>query len=826
TTKKGSKIKRGAFNFTANTGIVTRAISEYDRIGADDYYVATWNAMRNGRLVTNPTNTLEQANAYASTNLIKGVLKNNIYNVANDQVVVNGVLNPNAQKLYDDFDWEKYLMGVGTTQNYSLNFSDATDRSTVYASFGYNKEEGYVIKSDFERYSARVSGDSQVTDWLKLGLNMNGSLTKSNQAESSEESSYINPFYFGRNIGPIYSPFLYDANGSRVYDAMGNPVYDGNESRGRGTSASGGRNVLEETLLNSQFQDTNAINTRGFAEFKLAKGLTLTTNLSYDVRNYSFKQYRNKYIGDAAGEGGLSQEDRKIQSMTFNQLLNYTKSFGQHNFDVLLGHESFDRKVDYSYRSKRVEVIDGIYEFSNFIDTKSNIGYSYLLPKESYFARVNYDFASKYIISGSVRQDKSGRFDADVNSGIFWSVGLGWNIYKESFLRDSSVINLLKLRTSYGEVGNDGGIGDQPGYQADLTLYNLGDYNNGSAGGVYLSQIGNKKLTWERNKQFDAALEFGLFKNRISGSVEFFHRETEDMIFGVPQPGSAGVPENRIFKNIGTMSNTGWEFGLNLGIIRSEDFTWNLGVTATTFKNEMTEMPKGQDAIINGTKRLAKGHSLYDFWLREWHGVDPTDGAPLFVQDPSIKDNLSTRTIDGKKYTTNQNNANYAYVASAIPDLYGSITNEFKYKNLSLSTLFTYQIGGKVYDQNYASLMSGYPQGQALHTDILKAWQKPGDITDVPVLSSQNTSAAGAASSRWLEDADYFMLKNATLGYTFNKSDIESLGLSNLKLYISGENLFALTARKGLEPVQSFNGTTGYRYTPSRIVSFGVNLSF
>ena len=319
TTKKGSKIKRGAFNFTANTGVVSRSIPQYERIGAEDYYVATWEAMRNGRLVTTPSGGLAGANTYANKNLISGVLKNNIYNVANDQVVIDGKLNPNAYRLYDDFNWEDYLMRTGSTQNYNLNFSDATDKSTFYASFGYNKEEGYVIKSDYERYSARLSADSQVTDWLKLGLNMNGSLTKSNQANDEGGSSYINPFYFGRSIGPIYSPFLYDSNGQRVYDELGNPVYDGVKSRGRGASASGGRNVLEEILRNSQIQNTNAINSRGFAEVKLAKGLTFTSNLSYDVRNFNFKEYRNKYIGDAAGTGSLSQTDRKTQSVTFNQ---------------------------------------------------------------------------------------------------------------------------------------------------------------------------------------------------------------------------------------------------------------------------------------------------------------------------------------------------------------------------------------------------------------------------------------------------------------------------------------------------------------------------
>lgn len=824
TTKKGKKGK-GSFRFSSNTGVVTRATPEYSRVGAGDYYVATWESMRNGYLASNSSATLAQANAYASTNLITNNLKNNIYGVANDQVVVDGQLT-NAEMLYNDFDWQDYITRTGTYEKYDIDYSGGDEKTTYFAGFGYNKETGYVIKSDFERYSARANVDTQVTDWLKLGTNLSGSLVKSTLADDGGGSSYINPFYFTRAMGPIYSPFLYDANGQRVYDGEGNPVYDGNQSRGRGASASAGRNVLQETLLNNNQQNTNAINSRFFAEMKLLPGLTFTTNLTYDVRNYTYKEYGNKVIGDAAGTASLGLTTYKYTGVTWNQLLNYKKSVGLHNFDVILGHESFDRKVDYGYLRKIGETVSGIYEMSNFLTTTSSSGYNYVIRKEGYFARLNYDFSNKYLLSGSIRIDKSSRFSDENNQGTFWSAAAGWNIHKEAFLAGSSVVNELKLRASYGQVGNDGGIGAEPGYQVDLDLYSLG-YNNGGESGVYLGQVGNPDLTWESKNTWDFGLDFSLFKRRVSGSIEYYLQDINDMIFAEPVPNSAGVPGNSIYRNIGKMRNSGLELSLNLGIVRNDKFSWDLGLIAAHNENEMIKMPKGKDdAIITGTKRIAEGHSLYDFWLRQWYGVDPTDGAALYVQDPTKADDSNTRTVNGTKVTTNHNNALYDYSGSSLPDVYGSITNNFRVGNFDASIMLNYQLGGKTYDSNYALLMSSYPQGQAISTDMSSAWKNPGDVTNVPIMSTANTTNASAASTRWLVSSDYLTIRTVQLGYNFDKRAIEGIGLSNLRVYVSGENLYSWTARQGLEPAQSFDGTTSYRYTPSRTVSLGVNVSF
>lgn len=781
--------------------------------------------MRNGYLASYPTASLATANNYASQNLITNNLKNNIYGVADNQVVVDGNLT-SSSALYDDFNWQDYITRTGAFQKYDVDYSGGDDKTTYFAGFGYNKETGYVIKSDFERYNARVSVQSQVTDWLKLGTNLTGSLVKSNQAEDGEDSSFVNPFYFTRVIGPIYSPFLYDSSGNLVYDSEGNIEYDGNSTRGRGSSASSGRNVLQETLLNNQIFDSNSINSRFNAEFKLAKGLTFQSNLGYDVRNTNLKSYGNKTIGDAAGVGTLSITNYKYQGTTFNQIFNYNISINKNNFDLTAGHESYDRTVNYSRTSKENETVSGIYELINFLTTRSATSYDYIIKREGYFARLNYDYNNKYMLSASVRLDKSSRFSPENNKGVFWSIGGGWNISKEDFLKGSSFVNDLKLRASYGQVGNDGGNGEEPGYQADLDLYTLG-YNNAGENGALLGQVGNKDLTWETKNQLDLGIDFSILNRRISGSIDYYLQDVDDMIFAVPVPNSAGVPDNSIYQNIGKMRNQGLELSLNLGIVRNEKFSWDFSIIAATNSNKVLKLANGENgAFIKGTKRIAEGHSLYDFWLRQWYGVDSSDGSALYLQDEKVTDDSNTRTINGTKVTTNYVNAKYDYSGSSLPDVYGSLTNSFKIGNFDANIMLNYQLGGKTYDSNYAILMSSYPQGQAIHVDMLNAWKKTGDITNVPIMSTTNVTNASAASTRWLVSSDYLTIRTVQFGYNFKKETLSQIGLTNLRIYLSGENLYSWTARKGLEPAQSFNGTTTYRYTPSRTVSVGLNVSF
>jgi hypothetical protein len=275
------------------------------------------------------------------------------------------------------------------------------------------------------------------------------------------------------------------------------------------------------------------------------------------------------------------------------------------------------------------------------------------------------------------------------------------------------------------------------------------------------------------------------------------------------------------------MVNKGVEISLDGVIIKTNDFSWNLNVNASTINNKITELPQGE--IINGSKKLSVGHSIYDYWLRDWYGVDPSDGYALFVADPKFVNSSDTsiRIVNGVNVTTDQNKALYHYAGSAIPDLFGSFGNTFKYKGLQLDVICSYQIGGQMYDTNYAVLMhTGNNYGSALSTDIFRRWQKPGDITDVPRLDVNRNTPASAASDRWLMGSDYLSLRQVNLSYKMPSEFISKFEIDNASVYINGENLMLFTKRQGMDPTQTFNGTTQNRYIPSRVISLGVNLNF
>jgi len=824
TTKSGRKGK-DAFNFSMSTGAVGRSIPEYNRVDVYQYYPLIWESIRNGRMTSMPGITIADANNYATAQLISGVLKTNVFDVPNTQLVVNGVLNPDAKLKYTDLDWQKPLMNTGFRQNYELNYSGGSNTTTYFSSVGYTNETGYLIKSDFERFTARLKVDSQVKSWLKLGTSISGVSSSGNNSVDGADnnSAYINPYRWTRTMAPIYSPYAHDPiTFATLYDNDGNVIYDAGSARG--ADAAAGRNVIQETLLNKDLSKNYYIISRAYAEIKVDPYLTLSTNAGFDIRNNRRSTYGNKIIGDAAPGGSAEKYSFTEQTFTWNQLLNYKRRFGDHNFEFLLGHENYKYTYEYLYGYKKGQIVDDNDELINFVTPASLTSRKDNYRKEGVFSRLNYDYKSKYLLSGSIRWDGSSRFAKDVRWDSFWSIGAGWRLKGEEFLSNSNLISELKLRGSYGEVGNDG----TNSYFMYKSTYTLG-YNNAQEPGILFGFLADPSITWEANKQTDVGVDFGFLNNRITGSVEYYNRVTEDLIFPVPLPVSAGVPDNTISRNVGTMYNRGFEFTINADVIKTQNFTWNITANASTLKNQITELSNGITEIINGTKKISVGHSIYDYWLRQWYGVDPADGSPLFLVADTYANTTAAdiRTVNGIKVTTNSSKAKFDYSGTAIPDLFGSFGTSITYKQWSLSALFTYQLGGKTYDSNYAALMSSYSQGGALSTDILDRWTTPGQITDVPALNSITyTSSNIGNSSRWLVSSDFITFRQATLSYSFSPETLSQLGVSGLRILVSGENLWSKTARKGLEPSQAFNGTASNRYTPARVVTIGFNVSF
>ncbi|WP_116108337.1 SusC/RagA family TonB-linked outer membrane protein [Lewinella sp. IMCC34191] len=820
-TTKGGRTGQSRFNVNVSQGFSGRSIKEYDRVSPEQYYELQWEAYRNS-LVYGAGETMEDANREASAEIVE-LLGTNPFNVADSLVVgTNGQLNPDAELLYgDDLNWQDALTRLGNRTQADISYQGGTETSTFYTSLGYIDDTGWIQASDFGRLTGRANVTAQPREWVKTGFNANLSSSTTNQAADGGSTSFVNPFFSTRNIAPIYPLYEHDpVTGDFIFDEAGQRIYNLGAARVGNTN---GRNVVQETLLNIDEERRNTLGARAFVDLYFLNGFTLTLNAGLDRLSYNNETYGNRIVGDAAPNGRASRTNSVTSSITYNQLLNYSTAIGRHNFSLLGGHESFEYEYNYLYAYRTNQIADGNTELRNFTTISDADSYTSRYTTEGWLARAEYDFNDRYFISTSFRADGSSRFSEDVRWGNFYSVGVAWRLDQESFVSNLSWVDLLKFRASYGEVGNDSNLDTDPvSFYASQPLFTLG-FNNDTEAGIIVGSLGAPQLEWESNAQTDVALEFGFWDYRLSGSIEYYNRVTDNLIFSVPLPLSTGNDD--YLANIGSMYNRGVELALSASIINTSNFNFSIDWNGSTINNEFTELP--QEEIINGSKKLVVGGSLYDYWLRDYQGVDPADGAVLYALDAEVTTSDSDiRVIDGDSLTTNANSAAYAFVGTAIPDLFGSFSPKFRIGNLRFGVLFTYQLGGQTYDTNHAGLLSNGNYGSSLSTDILDRWQQPGDITEVPRLDASQSNNFGAASSRFLVKSDYLALRQANISYDLPDDLSSRIGLASLRVYANAENLFLANARQGMDANQNFNGTTSNRFTPSRTITFGVNASF
>ncbi len=808
TTKKGIKNKTRV-DIKAVQGFSTRGLSLYDRTDAYQYYPLLWESLRNS-FVDNGM-VLNDANQKASDEIYSNLVSNP-FGVPNNQIVLpDGTINPAARVRHaDDMNWREAVTQMGLRNDYNVSIYGGTDKSDFFTSLGYLKERGYTLKSDFERANARVKLNSQVTKWFKVGANIAANYTSSQ--ESIENSGLNeNPFYVDLLMGPIYYVHEHDpVTGDYILDRNGQRVIDIGDYRPIMTS----RNILAETQYNLNKLSRNVLNSRFYGTINFTKDIKFTTNIAFDVNNYQMIVFDSPNIGDAMGRGRTYDTRSTSKYVTINQLLNYDKTFDKHSVGFLLGHEYYQYQYDYIRGRKEIQTVDGSMQLDNFSSVIDILGYQDNYKLESYFGRAEYDYDKKYFLSGAFRNDISSKFHPDNRSSWFVSASAAWQVSNEEWF-NVPAFDHLKVRASWGQVGSD----DAMGLYAYQSLYNFGNaYNYGSEAGLRMqSTVGNPNIRWETTVNSDIAIEFGLLKSRINGEIEFFHRRTNDLLFARPTPGSSG---NSSFNdNIGAMLNRGFEISLNADVIRNKHFKWNLAVNATTYKNIIKELP--QEEIVSGTKKYSVGVSRYEFWLRDWYGVDPDNGTGLYYANGMT----SNAFVNGKGDTVTAvaAEAKYNYFGSVIPDVYGGITNTFTYKNFTLTTLFTYQIGGKVFDNDYQSIMHDGTFGRALHADAANRWQKPGDVTDVPRRTLSNVMYD---SDRFLISGSYITMRSASLTYELPKSFMNRIAATSGRIYVSGENLFIKAARKGLNPTQVYTGAPSYTYAPARTISVGVNVSF
>ncbi|MCI7089493.1 MAG: SusC/RagA family TonB-linked outer membrane protein [Prevotella sp.] len=840
TTKAGRSTSNSSISLKVNHGFYGRGLKEYDRLGVKDWMETSWDAMKHYAMTGSLGLGEAEAAKYATEHLATDVIQNNIFNADPTQLFdANGNLTASVKPGYTDLDWEDNVERTGNRQEYNLDGNYTSDKVSVYSSIGYLKENGYIVGSDFERYTGRVNTTFTPNKWITSGLNVNASISKRHFNDNANGSYYSNPFYVARYMAPVYPYYMHNDDGSILYDEFNQPVYDTT------SPYLDNRNITYEIRKDKDESRRNVIDATAFATINLPYDFSLTVKGNMSRRTNNRTSYNNPEIGDGATNNGrLSAYNYEYNNYTMQELLNWGHDYGLHHVDVLLGHENFHYESKVNYGMNTNMAVDDLFVMSNFLTNSYFAGYDNEYATESYLSRVRYNFDQKYFFDASWRRDGSSRFHKDNRWGNFFSLGASWNAKKENFLKDVKWIDQSRLRVSYGEVGNDAGVS----YYAYQALYYI-DKNGGNPALMKQSLAANE-IKWETTQTFDIALEGRLF-DRLNYSIGYFDKRSKDLLFAVRLPLSAGsYPYNEddynmtIYKNIGTISNRGWEIAFDYDIFKGKKFSWNVGIDATFLSNKIIKLPDGNN-ILSGLHNYTEGRSLYDFYTYHFVGVDQMTGNSLYTLDPEKEEAAAAAgelvEINGVKYTNDTAYGLRDFHDTALPTVYGSFHTNLSWNGLSASFLFTYSLGGKTYDGSYQSLMStnAMSSGSAIHKDALKAWNGvPEGMTEtsanridpngIPAMNYDRSSKNNATSDRWLTNASYLVCKNISLSYSLPKSILNAwnVGINGITLNAGVENLFTITARKGMNPQYSFLGGSDDTYVTSRVFNFGMTLNF
>ena len=821
TTKKGNsgKVK---VNLKANWGVASRSIPRYDVMDEAGYLETVFQSYKNDLMVNNGLSAEDAASQalYFMNNGPSSIFgENEQYNPFNFPVAelidpATGKVRSDAKLKYSE-DWmDEAMRNNPLRQEYNVSFTGGNEKSKYMFSVGYLDEKGLLKTTGFKRYSGRMSIDTQVTDWLKAGMNASYSRNESNTAvENSSGAS--NVWYTAQLMAPIYPVFQKDASGQNILSPEGKPMFDYGDYRAAG--ANSGWNTIA-TLYDDKYENnSDNLSGRFFAELGdlkegPLKGLKLSANFGFDLIGKDNLTYYNPYNGNAQSTKGMANRSHLRRfSYTFNQLLTYDRSFGEHHINALVGHEFYKFNQQYLGATKTGFPFGGLHELDAAITVTDASSYQDNYAVESVLSRLAYDFADKYYFSASFRTDGSSRFRKGDRWGKFWSVGANWRISQEAFMQNLDWVNNLSAKISYGVQGNDN-LGT---YYAWQSMYDFTP--NGNQGGTSMSSLGNPNLKWEKNGNLNIGVE-GRFFKFLNVAVEWYSRKTTDMLMLYPMASSLGFDGYN--KNIGSMRNSGWDITLGADIFQKENFGWRATLMGSTVKNKVLQLADKPE-IISGSYIIREGETLNSFYTATAAGVDPKTGEQLYwTWDTDEKGNK------GEKYKTAsmaKANSTKSIQGSRIPAIYGSFNNEFRYKNFDLSVLCTYSIGGKVLDGVYRTLKYGNYVGQAKTKDLERAWKQPGDITDIPRIEIGKNYIV---TDNDLINASYFSIKNITLGYSLPSKTLKSWGIENLRFTATGDNLVLFNHLKGMDPQYNFTGGTDFGYVPVRTVSLGIDVTF
>ena len=846
TTKRANMSGEAKVTFDAKWGANTRALKKYDVITDPAmYYEMHYGAMKNYYM--NQMNMSDQAAwIEANNNLFgsNGGLGYNVFTVPEGQYLIgqNGKLNPYAtlgrvvnykgrDYLLTPDDWDKVGSRTGLRQEYNFSISAANEKSSFYVSLGYLGNEGITEGSDLKRLTGRLKADYQAKKWLKVGANMSYARFDSNSlGNNGSSSSTANVWAFTTQMAPIYPAYVRNADGSIMVDGNGIEMMD----YGSGINAGMQRpfiadaNPIQDNKLNTRNAEGNALSGNAFVDITPLPGLKVTINGTFNLDETRFTYVYNPYYGQFDSTGGtVSKYNQRDYDYNLQQLVSYATSFGDNNFDILLGHEYYDYRLNYLGASKSKMFSQDNHELDGaVIDGQAATSYKKRRNNEGYFGRLQYNFDERIFGSASLRRDASSRFHPDYRWGTFWSVGGAWLINKESWFY-APWVQELKIKASVGSQGNDN-IGDFR-YTDVFDIIN----SDNKVGTAFYSK-GTKDITWETNTNFNIGAEFQLW-NRVTGSIEYYRRKTSDMLFSFSVAPSLGY--SSYFDNVGNMVNSGVEMDFNVNIFNTRNFIWDVNLNISTLKNRLTMLDpdkqisteyaadgKGYKGYSSGNFFIAEDLPMFTWRMKEYAGVNE-DGESLWYRNTKDEEG----NVTGRETTKTYADADY-YITeeTSIPKVYGGFGTKLKVYGVDFGINFTYQIGGKQYDGTYAYFMSS-PSGSAgsnYHKDLLNAWTPENTGSNIPRFQL-NDQYSASASTRFLTNASFLNIQNINVGYTLPSRWTKKMAISSLRLYMSAENVFYWSKRKGFDPRQSYNETTNATYySPMRTISGGVTFEF
>ena len=709
-----------------------------------------------------------------------------------------------------NFDWGELASQAGFTQDYNISLSGGNEKMSSYFSLGYYSEEGTVKGYKYDRYSFRYRSNYKPFSWLTIKPNISGSM------KNTDDSQY--------DYTAKYTMFPWDS----PYDEDGNLVPD----RYSGWVDSSDLNYLNSISYgNHTARKTYEFSGNFDFDIKITDWLTFTSVNNYRWTGYFQSTYTDPRTDSASGVQGRVEEEQtnNIQRYT-NQYLTFNKMFGKHSVQALLAYEFMDTSAKV-INAKGTGIVSG-FEVLDATATPEEVGGNLTeWAKQSVFAKANYTYDNRYLAEVSLRRDGASNFGDDKKYGNFFSISAGWNINREKWFK-ADWVDVLKLRASYGSVGNIP-YSKYPQYG----LYSVSSNYNGIPA-ILISQVGNKDLTWEQTYTAGVGIDANFFNNRLRFVFDYYNKYTSNILYQVPVSGLTGITSR--WQNVGEMRNSGIEITIGGDIIRTKDWLWSLDLNMGYNKNKLEKLygddPNmmiigggGNDTSIAGAaeKVLKVGYSTDRYYLREWAGVDPKNGAPLWYKN------------DGSGETTsNYSEAKQVMTEATSPKLFGGFNTSLTWKNIDLNASFGFSLGGKIYNysrQEYDSDGAYTDRNQMKLIDGWSRWEKEGDIAAHPAASYGNKSNSNKASTRYLEDGDYLKLRSLSIGYNLNLSKYY---IQNMRIYFTAENVFTLTGFSGIDPeVPAYYdettgtyksiGTAGANLYPStRKFMFGINLTF